>query len=63
MGYAIAAAVIITVILYASCWQSGTISRQEEEKYPCETCVRWTECNGVDEECPWRKRDGGNDNG
>ena len=19
---------------------------------PCDTCVRWGECNGVDEECP-----------
>lgn len=21
---------------------------------PCETCLRWYECNGVDEECPLR---------
>lgn len=21
---------------------------------PCETCLRWPECNGVDEECPLR---------
>ena len=20
----------------------------------CEVCPRWSECNGVDEECPWR---------
>lgn len=20
----------------------------------CEVCLRWSECNGVDEECPWR---------
>jgi len=22
---------------------------------PCETCLRWSECNGVDEECPLRR--------
>lgn len=22
---------------------------------PCETCVRWYECNGVDDDCPLRK--------
>ena len=21
---------------------------------PCETCLRWSECNGVDKECPLR---------
>lgn len=22
----------------------------------CETCLRWPECNGVDENCPLRKK-------
>lgn len=22
---------------------------------PCESCLRWEECNGVDDECPLRK--------
>lgn len=33
-------------------------SEQEKEQThdePCETCVRWSECNGVDEQCPRRK--------
>ena len=21
-------------------------------EHPCETCLRWPECNGVDESCP-----------
>ena len=26
---------------------------QEEEESPCETCLRWEECNGVDKDnCP-----------
>lgn len=24
---------------------------------PCETCLRWYECNGVDDGCPLRKED------
>lgn len=23
---------------------------------PCETCVRWYECNGVDDDCPLKKQ-------
>lgn len=22
---------------------------------PCESCLRWAECNGVDKDCPLRK--------
>ena len=22
---------------------------------PCVDCPRWGECNGVDDQCPWRK--------
>ena len=25
------------------------------EQHPCETCLRWPECEGVDQECPMRK--------
>lgn len=32
------------------------------ENDPCETCLRWYECNGVDEECPLKKGAEGNDN-
>lgn len=32
-------------------------ARDEDEimRNWCEVCTRWSECNGVDEECPWRK--------
>lgn len=30
------------------------------DNHPCETCLRWNECNGVDEQCPlikfWEER-------
>ena len=40
------------VLFYACCVQSGKDARKEEEN-PCETCLRWDECNGVDDNCPW----------
>ena len=27
---------------------------KSEHADPCDTCVRWSECNGVDKECPRR---------
>lgn len=29
--------------------------RQAQRKNPCETCLRWEECNGVDDQCPHKK--------
>ena len=26
----------------------------------CDTCLRWSECNGVDEQCPYIENIGGN---
>lgn len=23
----------------------------------CEGCTRWSECNGVDDQCPWKGRE------
>lgn len=42
------------VIVWACCKVSGDCAREEEE-HPCASCVRWSECNGVDDECPRRK--------
>lgn len=34
-------------------WKLGPGSGEEEAENPCGTCVRWSECNGVDKEnCP-----------
>ena len=30
------------------------LRKKEEDEHPCGTCVRWCECNGVDDDCPWR---------
>lgn len=55
VGYIIAFFITIGVIILACCKVSGDCSRQEEqEQDPCETCNRWSECNGVDSNCPWK---------
>ena len=33
----------------------GARAEDESMGNRCEACTRWSECNGVDEECPWRK--------
>lgn len=43
----------IVCIVMACCNVSGRCTEQEEE-HPCDSCLRWYECNGVDEDCPLR---------
>lgn len=44
--------------IWACCRVSGECAREEENRKPkedpCETCLRWEECNGVDQDCPRR---------
>ncbi len=58
----IAILLIVAVVLLAilSCCKVSSRCAREEEKRaqqasPCESCLRWAECNGVDENCPHRK--------
>lgn len=58
MGATIAIIVCVllaVLVIMACCKVSGDCARQEEQEDPCEKCLRWSECNGVDEDCPWRK--------
>lgn len=32
--------------------KASPVAPQED---PCIDCLRWGECNGVDESCPWRR--------
>lgn len=50
----IACVVLVVVTVWSCCKVSGNCSRQEEQADPCVNCVRWSECNGVDKDCPWR---------
>lgn len=42
-------------ILLAEALEHGEQKRKESEG-PCEQCLRWSECNGVDD-CPIKKTD------
>lgn len=50
-------AVLAAIILIPALVSLIPGARDEEEAMRnwCEVCPRWSECNGVDEECPWRK--------
>lgn len=52
----IVAAVALAVLLFygvAGIHDGQTEKTQQES--PCESCLRWSECNGVDKDCPLRK--------
>lgn len=44
-------------ILLSQVLERGEQKRKVDED-PCEKCLRWPECNGVDEACPVRWMDG-----
>lgn len=59
--------VIVAVVLLGvlACYKvSGDCSEIERKTElqqadnPCESCLRWSECNGIDEQCPHRKERG-----
>ena len=35
----------------------GTRNEVEVMRDWCEVCPRWPECNGVDDQCPWKGRE------
>lgn len=53
-------AVIVVSVLLAALAVSvcrrffGNRSGKAEQHDPCDSCLRWPECNGVDGDCPWR---------
>lgn len=56
---------VVLLIVLACCKVSGDCAREEErlaaKEDPCESCLRWSECNGVDEQCPHRKENAENE--
>ena len=58
MAMMIVLSVICLAVVLACCKVSGDCARLEEQAHPCDTCVRWSECNGVDENCPRRRNNG-----
>lgn len=51
---ALVAAAALGVLSYYDA--ADDIAEEEAERdNPCGTCLRWFECNGIDDECPLRK--------
>lgn len=43
----------IAVLVVGVCIMASGEESRKEEKNPCQTCARWWECNGVDQDnCP-----------
>lgn len=57
--------VFVIVPVIACCKVSGQCSREEENhpvsdspaSSPCDSCLRWPECNGVDESCLAKRKE------
>ena len=47
---------LIVFVFAVACFVNKRNSERDKETNQsyCEVCVRWSECNGVDESCPWR---------
>lgn len=51
--------VVLAGLSIASLCKAATAGRCREKKEdPCVECLRWEECNGVDDGCPWRAKHG-----
>lgn len=44
---------LFLLVAAALCILCGRADEPKDD--PCGTCVRWEECNGVDEDCPWKE--------
>ena len=51
--FLIAALAAVPLILTLISLIPGAQDENEAIRDWCEVCPRWSECNGVDEECPW----------
>ena len=48
-------AIWVIIDLVASRHRPGKAKKETTKTDPCDTCLRWDECQGVDEACPIRK--------
>ena len=55
VGIFLGICVVMAVVLIASREKKAPSPAQKKKtEEPCETCLRWDECNGSDESCPMR---------
>lgn len=55
----IAFTLLFLLVAAALCILCRRAEESEAEEDPCDTCVRWEECNGVDKDCPWKEENRG----
>ena len=49
---------ILAGVVLVTGWAARPLDAEYQvvEEDPCDTCLRWSECNGVDEQCPLRMK-------
>lgn len=49
------AGMLIFALITANDQKKGhRLQKEMPQGNSCDSCLRWPECNGVDEDCPWR---------
>jgi len=48
-------ALIFWILCRSAKEEFSPVKEQERREDRCESCLRWSECAGVDESCPMRK--------
>ena len=62
VAFVVVIVAVALAVLFARYWlQSDCEKETQEADEPCESCLRWSECNGVDEQCPHRKENAQNE--
>ena len=49
---------VLALVVLITGWAARPLDAEYQvvEEDPCDTCLRWSECNGVDEQCPLRRK-------
>ena len=58
VGIGIGICIVVAILLRSFRGKQATELEPEPEEDPCLECLRWGECNGVDDGCPRRKDNG-----
>lgn len=48
---------VLALVVLITGWAARPLDAEYQviEEDPCDTCLRWSECNGVYEQCPLRR--------
>lgn len=54
VGIFLGICVVMASVFFTFREKKPAVPEQKQKENPCETCLRWEECNGADERCPYR---------